>query len=71
MPSIWTIFGKWAFEKTDPTKCLTIAMLTPGAWLRYNRLQKIETMLTGGEWSESVSSPRAVSRGQSNVSKEF
>jgi len=37
----------------------------------YNRLQKIETMLTGGELSESVSSPRAVSRGQSNVSKEF
>ena len=38
---------------------------------RYNRLQKIETMLTGGEWSESVSSPRGVSQGQSNVSKEF
>lgn len=39
----------------------------------YNRLQKIESMLTGGNWSESVASPTGVSlsRGQSTVSREF
>lgn len=39
----------------------------------YNRLQKIESMLTGGNWSESAASPTGVSlsRGQSTVSREF
>ena len=63
------------FEGRHSSIFLRVAILVcfvPGL-NRYNRLQKIESMLTGGDWSESVASPTGVppSRGQSTVSREF